>query len=80
MAIKIGSAAKSLIGPSKAGANNCPLMSCVVRIVIGVTIKQKIIRFEYFSLKKEFENSDLINRATIDNTKQIADRTPNKPL
>jgi hypothetical protein len=42
--------------------------------------KHRIIKKLYFSLRKLLGWSELIPRANSDKSKQIADKTPNKPL
>ena len=57
-----------------------PLIACVNKRLKIVADKYRIIKKLYFSLKKLLGWSELIPRANSDKSKQIADKTPNKPL
>jgi hypothetical protein len=57
-----------------------PLIVCVANRLSAVADKHRIIKKLYFSLKKLLGWSEFIPRANSDKSRQIADRTPNKPL
>jgi hypothetical protein len=57
-----------------------PLIVCVNNRLRTVADKHRIIKKLYFSLKKLLGWFELNPRANSDKSKQIADKTPNKPL
>ena len=57
-----------------------PLIVCVNNRLRAVADKQRIIKKQYFSLKKLLRWSGLMARAKRDNSKQMADKTLNNPL